>query len=237
MNLELIEWTEKDYLELEEYLLSYQNLSYALFTQKITPTKYPIIGINLPLQSKISDKISKGYSTKFIDNLKIKYLEELNIKGFVLTKLEEKELDKRLDKYVYQIDNWSTCDSFCARLKIVKQNQEKYLLKIKKYLESEEEFVIRVGLVLLLNYYVEEKYIKEILLEVSKIKSDKYYVNMAMAWLVAECYIKEKNLVLPFIQNNSLNTFTRKKIISKLCDSYRISDYEKVMLKNLYRDK
>ena len=222
MNLELIEWTEKDYLELEEYLLSYQNLSYALFTQKITPTKYPIIGINLPLQSKISDKISKGYSTKFIDNLKIKYLEELNIKGFVLTKLEEKELDKRLDKYVYQIDNWSTCDSFCARL---------------KYPKSEEEFVIRVGLVLLLNYYVEEKYIKEILLEVSKIKSNKYYVNMAMAWLVAECYIKEKNLVLPFIQNNSLNTFTRKKIISKLCDSYRISDYEKVMLKNLYRDK
>ena len=58
-----------------------------------------------------------------------------------------------------------------------------------------------------------------------------YYVNMAMAWLLCECFIKQKAKTISYLQNHKLNKFTINKMISKCCDSYRVSKEDKEYLK------
>ena len=57
---------------------------------------------------------------------------------------------------------------------------------------------------------------------------------MAYAWLLCECYIKNKNKVIGYIENNKINSFVINKMISKCHDSYRISIQEKEKL-NKYK--
>ena len=220
------------YQKFREYLFSLQDVEYKKFHGGLVKTKYEIIGIRMPIQRKIAKEISKGNVKDFLMISKDYYYEEVNIKGLVIANLED--VSDYLDEFVLKIDNWAICDSFCSSLKVVKNNKEKYWTIIENYLQNENEFVGRVGVVLLLNFYVEKDYVLNILNLVDKLKRDEYYVNMAVSWLVAECFIKYPDLTLDYIKKNNLSAFTQNKMISKIRDSYRVDKKIKDMLL-LYR--
>lgn len=159
MNLKRQSWSKKDYQEYQEYLRSMAESSYKEFSMKLTPTKYEILGIRVPLQRKIARELHKGNYQEFLNESLDTSFEEVNIVGFLIASLKEEERKKYLDSFLLKIDNWAICDGFCSTLKIQDNEKEMYFEKIKKYLQSEHIFTVRVGLVLLLNYYVEEKYI------------------------------------------------------------------------------
>ena len=100
-------------------------------------------------------------------------------------------------------------------------------------LERKEAFTIRVGLILLLCFYVEEEYILEILKKVKTISNEEYYVKMGLAWLLCECYIKFPKETRKLLEEKSLDRFVQNKTISKIRDSYRVSSEEKEYLKTL----
>ena len=72
------------------------------------------------------------------------------------------EIIKLFDDFIPYIDNWATCDIVVGNFKIFKKNKEVGYKKIVEYVNSNNEFEIRVGLVLLLNYYIEPKYLNDI---------------------------------------------------------------------------
>lgn len=234
MNLENTVWKKETFKEFREYLLTLQDKEYKKFHEKLTKTKYEIIGIRVPILRKIAATISKGDYQKFLKNENHYYYEEVFIKAIVISKIKDvSELKKQMNLFVPQIDNWAICDSFCNSLKIVSNHKEEFIKEIQNYIKSKEEFVQRVGLILLLNFYIEPKYIQEIFWIVDHLHSDKYYVNMAAAWLLCECYIKEKEQTLLFLKENNLSAFVQNKTISKIKDSYRIEKLEKKMLDTL----
>lgn len=234
MELKQMTWDKKLYQEYLQYLKEVSEESYKEFCQKLTPTNYEILGIRIPLERKIAKEIKKGNYQEFLSLIEGKYYEEINIEGFILGEIKDfDELLHYLDSFVKKIDNWATCDTFCNSIKIVSQYPEEFLAIIKKYLQSKNEFTVRVGLVLLLSHYVKKEYIKTILTLVDNLNREEYYINMASAWLIAECYVKEKNLTEDFLKQNHLNKFTQNKTISKICDSYRVSKEEKEALKKL----
>ncbi|MPN55512.1 hypothetical protein SDC9_203196 [bioreactor metagenome] len=59
---------------------------------------------------------------------------------------------------------------------------------------------------------------------------DEYYVNMVVAWLFAECFTKQRQKTLEFLNAHRLNKFTINKGISKCRDSFRVSKEDKEML-------
>ena len=65
-----------------------------------------------------------------------------------------------------------------------------FLNIIAKLITSNKEYHLRVSLVPLLNYYVEEEHLPIIFNYLDLIGSDLYYVNMAMPWLLCEVFIK-----------------------------------------------
>ena len=56
---------------------------------------------------------------------------------------------------------------------------------------------------------------------------------MATSWLLSICYIKQKDKTIIYLKNNNLDTFTIKKTISKICESYRVTKEEKENLKKV----
>ena len=234
MNLCREHWTEKDYEMYVDYLKSLQDENYRKFHQNLTTTRYEILGLRVPMQRKIAKEISKGNIEEFFCFCKDKYYEEVNIEGFVLAGIKELSLlEKYFDSFVLKIDNWAICDGFCNSLKIVQKNKEYFWKKIQELLKKEETFSVRVGLILLLCFYVEKEYIFDILQLVKTVTHEEYYVGMGLAWLLAECYIKYPEETLVLLKEKSLSSFVQNKTISKIRDSYRVSKEEKEFLQSL----
>ena len=83
----------------------------------------------------------------------------------------------------------------------------------------------------MMDYYLNDNYIDRVLKIVTSIDSDKYYINMAISWLLSMAIIKYEDKVINIIRSKTLNKFVQNKTISKINDSYRINKNIKNMLK------
>lgn len=229
-------WNEGEYEKFVKYLISLQDVKYREFhTSLVLNSQYEFIGIRAPIMRNIAKEIAKGNIEEFLKISKNRYYEEIMIQGFVISHIkDESEFYKYFKNHINKIDNWALCDSFCNSIKIVKKYEEKYFKEALEMSLNEEEFISRIGLVIILNHFINHNNLEEIFDILNKIKSDKFYINMAEAWLVCELYIKFPKETNEFIKRNNLNKFTQNKAISKIHDSYRICKEEKEAL-NRYR--
>lgn len=259
--MENINWNSKTYKEFVEYLKSIGDIDYKKFhSSLVLNSKYEMIGIRLPIMRNIAKAIIKGevcfgktkedikekckgsmHSNDYITNIeqflkvaKDEYYEEVMIQGLVIAGIkDEEEFYKYFTNHIKKIDNWALCDTFCNLIKIVRKYEEKYFAEAVKLALDDEEFISRTGLVTILSHFVNQKNIETIINTLNKIKSDKFYINMAEAWLVCELYIKFPKQTMEFLKKNKLNKFTLNKSISKIHDSYRVSKEEKEYLNTL----
>ena len=232
MDIRNIEWNKKSYKEFLKYLKSLEDIKYREFHSKLTDTKYEIIGIRVPIMKKIAKEICKTDIEKFFSVVSNNYYEEIFIEGIVLSSSSEKVLDKYLVNFIKKIDNWAICDSFCSNLKIISKKMGKYWMYFTGLIDLEKEFQTRVSIVIMMNYYLSDNYIDRVLYIVSNINSDKYYINMAISWLLSAAIIKYENKVLELLETKKLSKFVQNKTISKINDSYRVSEEVKRIVKN-----
>ena len=227
-------WNEDNYKEFVKYLISMQDEKYREFhSSLVLNSKYEMIGIRLPIMRDIAKKISQSNIEEFLKYAQDNYYEEVMIQGLVISYIkDEKIFYNYFKEYVKKIDNWALCDSFCNSIKIVKKHEEKYFQEAIKMAGNESEFISRVGFVMILNYFISKENLNVIFDTLNKIQSEKFYINMAEAWLICEMYIKYPEETKSFIKKNNLNKFTQNKAISKIHDSYRVGEEEKELLNN-----
>lgn len=228
--------TKQDYKEFLNRLFSLQDLKYKEFhSSLVLNSKYEFIGIRLPMMRDIAKEIAKDDIKGFLNVAQDKYYEEVMIQGLVISHIEDEELfHKYFKKHIKKIDNWALCDSFCSSLKIVRKHEEKYFNEAIELSLNKEEFISRVGLVMILNHFVKKNNLHRIFEILNKISSEKFYVNMAEAWLLCDMYIKYPEETKTYLKNNKLNKFTQNKAISKIHDSFRVSKEDKELL-NKYK--
>lgn len=135
-----------------------------------------------------------------------------------------------LKDYIQYIDNWALCDVTIANMHILKKYPNKGLKLVKWCLNSKNEWYNRTGYVIILDYYIKEEYLNEIFTLCNNYTEDKYYVKMAIAWLISICYIKYPKQTLEYIKNNKLCKWTHNKAIQKIRESKRVNELEKNML-------
>lgn len=157
------------------------------------------------------------------------YYENTAINGFLICEIKDFYIMKKyLDIYSNKADNWATCDL----LKFdVKGKEKEFYEIILEYIKSPKPFVRRIGMSILFNFINDEKYINKIfdLLDNFE-KEEEYYVNMMNAWLLCECFIKQREKTLSYLNNHKLNKFTINKGIQKCRESNRVSPDDKKML-------
>lgn len=219
-------WNNKHIEELNQYLESIGRPEKMDFTIKTINTKMQVLAIPIPELRKIANQIYKGNYISFLDAFNNKYYENTIINAILINNIK----DIKTKKYYIsklKIDNWSTVD--ILKFNIKNQEQE-YLNLAKEYLKSKEEFVRRIGVRILFNY-TENEDLTEIFDIINSLQNEeKYYVNMAVAWLMCELMIKNRNQTLKYLEKHRLNDFTINKTIGKCRDSYRVSKEDKEFL-------
>ena len=229
-------WDEVQYNKLINYLNNIGEEKYKDFNSKLVLTKYKMYGIKVPILRDIAKKISKTNIISFLDIVKSNSYEEVMIEGLVISYIKEVDLCiKYFNKFINKIYNWAICDTCISSMKIVNKNKELFLKQIKKYIKSKNEYVVRVGVVLLLNYYIEDSYIDLVFDIIDSINREDYYINMAIAWLVSVCFVKYRNKTFKYLNDNKLNRFTYNKSIQKIIESYRVSLEDKEILRSMKR--
>ena len=223
--------------ELKTELASRADDEYRKFAMKGIPSERPFIGVRIPQIHEIVAKVPLESIKKIIKSEPVA-IEEVLARGILIHRLSYDEILKEFDSQIAYIDDWCTCDTFCAGLKNKIKNHriDFFDLKVDPLLKSGQEFPTRVGLVLLKCYYVDFDYLAVIFDRVEKLANkNEYYIKMAIAWLIAECFIKYPEETLAYLKVSHLPKWTYNKTISKICDSYRVDPEVKLLLKKMRR--
>lgn len=164
-------------------------------------------------------------------------MEELIIKGLLIGQLngDIQEILSYVDDFTSSIDNWLVCDCFCSGLKVTKKNMETVWEFIQPYLYSDDEFKVRFAVVMMLDHYICEDYIDQVIAALDSVKHDGYYVKMAVAWAVSVCFVKFSDKTMKYLKYNNLDDWTYNKSIQKIIESRRVDDMTKDGLRKMRR--
>lgn len=221
--------------EIQRKLFSMEDKKYKAFNSKLIPDVSPDtqIGVRIPHIRCLAKEISNTSEAEdFLNTLPHRYFEENNLHGYLLENI--KDFDKAIEmteKFLPYIDNWATCDTISP--KVFRKNLSALYGKIKVWLASEHTYTIRFGVNMLMKFFLDENFSDEVLLLVAGIKSEEYYVNMVRAWFFATAMAKQREKTLPYLTDRKLDKWTHNKTIQKCAESYRISDEDKTLLKEM----
>ena len=218
-------------MNVRDELFKHQDISYKNFHSKLIPNvpADEIIGVRVPVLRKIAKQALKENA-----DVALKYYEEKMLRGFMAgyRKCSIDEHLKELAEFIPLIDNWAVCDCSCSTFKFTEKNREEVWEFIQPYL-SGNEYDIRFAVVMIMDYYLTDEYIDRAIDILFSIKSDLYYVNMAVAWAVSVAYVKYENKILPLLESKTLPDWVHNKAIQKICESYRVEKDKKSCLRTL----
>lgn len=208
---------------------------YKKFHSKLCPNIDNILGVRLPLLRKISKNLSRDNWNEYLENPYSEYYEEIMIEGLTIgyIKTDNESRFNYIKNFVPKINNWGICDSFCNNLKFTKKNMKEVWEFIRPYSLSSKEFDIRFAVVMMLNFYIVDDYIDEVLHILNNISHEGYYVKMAVAWAISFAYIHYPNKTLKFLENNNLDKFTYNKALQKIIESNRVSKRDKDLMRTM----
>lgn len=219
-------------MTLREELFENQDLKYKEFHSKLIPTVNPdeIIGVRVPVLRKIGKRLAKENQ-----DFPVEYYEEKMIKGFVIGYKKYDDIYdflEALSDFVPIIDNWAVCDCVCASLKLTEKNRTALWEFLMQY-KNASEYEVRFMIVMLMDYYLTDEYIDEVIDIFKSIKRDEYYINMAIAWALSAAFVKYEDKIIPLFESRELPPWIHNKSIQKTRESFRVDKETKDYLKTL----
>lgn len=186
-------------------------------------TDKQFLGIKFPILASLIKGLSQNEIEELIKEYDDSSFELSIIQGMLIGKL--KDFDKALHylkAFIPYVDNWATSDKLSQAFKIARKNEcnDEILLM----LTSSNPWEVRVGLIIILSHLINKIHFNTIFKYIDKIKAQGYYVDMGIAWLLAEMASHDSEAVLAYLKNAKINTFTKNKTLSKMRESYKISD-------------
>lgn len=216
--------------EIKDYLYAHADAGYATFSSALIPgERLVMIGVRLPVLRDLARKISKEDWRTYLENASDETFEEIMLQGYVigLAKMPFEEQMKWMATYAGKITNWSLCDSPCAGFKFVRKHQEKVWAFLQPYLQSQDEFGQRFGIIMLMDHFITDGYIVRLIEVFSSMQPAGYYASMAVSWAVSACYVRYPELVTDLLASHKLDKDTQNRAIQKIVDSLRVTAEDK----------
>ena len=151
------------------------------------------------------------------------------------------------------VANWAVCDGKSP--KALLKDESRFYAKICEWLKSTEPYTVRFGVNMLMAFFLDDRFDKNQLKLVAAIDekifddagssgaarsskkeaqpTDRYYVQMVIAWYMATALAKQWDATFPYIKGRKLSPWIHNKTIQKACESYRITDAQKKILRGL----
>lgn len=221
--------------EIQRELFAKQDTSYRDFQAKLIPTLEAgsMIGVRTPELRKMAKQYAKREDiSAFLAALPHVYFDENQLHAFILS--EQKDFSqciKELILFLPYVDNWATCDQLSP--KVFKKHRQELLPYIMEWIASDKTYVVRFGIGMLMEHFLDDDFDTLYPETVSKIRSEEYYVNMMIAWYFATALAKQYKETVPYLENVRLAPWTHNKAIQKAVESLRITPEQKAYLKSL----
>lgn len=214
-------------------LFALRDTEYRDFQSKLIPTVDPnaVIGVRTPELRKLARQLSKQEDIQeFLDDLPHRYFDENQLHAFIISGWKDYgKCVGEVQRFLPYVDNWATCDQMSP--KVFRKHRKELLEAIKDWLNSDKTYTIRFGIGMLMEHFLDEDFDLDYPEMVAAVRSEEYYVNMMKAWYFATAMAKQYESVLPFIEDQRLDTWTHNKAIQKAVESCRITAEQKEYLK------
>ena len=142
---------------------SHADSDYQQFQAKLVPNINAnlVLGVRTPALRRYAKQLFKNTPEKaqaFIQQLPHTYYEENNVHGELIGHLAKtpEEAFELLDRFLPYVDNWATCD--LMRIPAFKKDLTTTLTKIKEWIFSEPEYMVRFGIVQLMTLFLDDAF-------------------------------------------------------------------------------
>ena len=221
--------------EIQDELFRLKDEKYRDFQGKLMPTVEldTGIGVRTPELRKYAKQLVKREDVSgFLIELPHRYFDENQLHAFTIA--EMKDYDRwieEVNRFLPDVDNWAPGDQMSP--KVFKKYREGLLDHIRIWIQSDKTYTVRFAIGMLMEHFLDEDFNAEYPEMVAAVSSDEYYVNMMIAWYFATALAIQYDTVLPYIEEQHLDTWTHNKTIQKAVESYRITPEQKEHLKSL----
>lgn len=212
--------------------------NYRAFIAKLVPGNHQFLGIRSPLMKKVAKQHAKTDWQRTLRTHDAEYFEERLLLALVLgyADLPFAARLEHLKAFVPLINNWAVCDSLCGNLKFKDAELPALWEFLQPYVQSPLEYDARFAAVMILCFFLRPAYIDQALETLHQIAGTGYYAQMAVAWALAECFIKFPDQTWPYLKNSkALDDFTFNKALQKMTESFRVNAETKDLLRSMKR--
>ncbi len=221
--------------KIREELYSLRDGKYREMQIRILPTVKPesILGVRTPELRRMAVKYAgaEGIGT-FLNDLPHRYFEENQLHAFILSGFRDyAECIQALNRFLPFVDNWATCDQMSP--KVFRKHRKELLRSIRGWIDSGETYTVRFGIGMLMAHYLDEDFDPVYPEMAAAVRSEEYYVSMMTAWYFATALAKQYDAVLPYLEQQRLDSRTHNRAIQKALESFRITPEQKEYLRTL----
>ena len=215
-------------------LESIAEADYKKFSASLIPGVENLLGIRIPILRDMAKKLAKEEWKGCMEWENLLYFEETMLQGLVLgyAKAPVEEILEYTRKFIPKIDNWSINDTFCSNFKIAKKEPQKVWDFLMTYKDSHDEFETRVVAVMLMDHFLDDTHIDDVLKVLGELEIVGYYTSMGVAWAYATAWAKYPEKTKEYLCEYPIDAETYHKTLRKCLESYRISDEDKVWIRS-----
>lgn len=227
--------------EIYQELQSLSDPKYKEFHGGLVPGEENLLGVRIPALRRYARELftkSGGRADILLQEIGDSCYEEITLQGMIIglqRNVPSEMLFAQIEGFVPKIRNWAICDTFCASLKETRKYREDTWEFLRPYLQSDLEFDVRFGVVMLLDHYMKREYLERLFATAQSVHHEGYYVKMAVAWLISICFVKFYDETMAFMKQAKLDDFTYNKALQKARESRQISNVQKAQLQAMKR--
>ena len=228
-------------LTIKEHLLQLAERGNKKFTESLNPGVEHVLGIRVPDLRKLAARIAKDGWEAYLDTADTYYMEERILQGMVLGCIRpDADIEVYLHRvtcFVWNINSWSVCDTFKfgGGKRFIEANKDRLWEYLKTWMRAEGEYEIRFGVVMAMQYFIDEEHIEELFSLYNAIRHEGYYVRMGVAWALSVCFVRFPERTLAYLKQNTLDNFTYNKALQKIIESYRVDAGTKDVIRAMKR--
>ena len=214
-----------------------RDAEYGIFQAKLIPHLPPemFLGVRTPDLRQLAKALAgTDAAAQFLQTLPHHYFDENQLHAFLVSR--QKDFDiciAQTEAFLPYVDNWATCDQFSPA--VFGRQKDRLLPYLRKWMQSPETYTLRFAVGMLMRHFLDDRFAPEYPEAVAQLRSEEYYINMEIAWYFATALAKQYDAVLPYLEQNRLETWTHNKAIQKSIESRRITDEQKAYLRTLKR--
>lgn len=222
----------------QERLRELAEPEFAAYQRKIvSDSRYPMLYIRVPKLRKLARELAKSDWRSVMAHAQFETYEETLTLGLMLAYARAPFAEKQayLWDLLPKLDSWAMTDTIAPTLKPAQRELPLVWAFAVACTHHEAEYTRRFGLILMLDYFLTPQWIPAVEQVVLELQDERYYVGMALSWLLAEMAVHDYSRVVALLRARRLEPFVHNMTIRKIRESYRFSQEQKAEVMLLKR--